>query len=149
MAMRDTAPPVSVLIAAYNEQSTIEQVIRKVAEQPFDSEIIVVDDGSRDGTRAIVEGMLDDGIPNLRLIAHERNRGKGAAVRTGIDNLARSVVVNPGRRPRVRPGRPAARARADHRGQGRRRLRHPPARAACRSAPTCSGTTPATASCRC
>ena len=93
MATPRTDPPVSVLIAAYNEQATIEQVIRKVAEQPFDSEIIVVDDGSRDATRTIVEEMLDDGIPNLRLISHEENRGKGAAVRTGIDNSRGSVVV--------------------------------------------------------
>jgi glycosyltransferase involved in cell wall biosynthesis len=93
MVMRDTAPAVSVLIAAYNEQATIEQVIRRVAEQPFSSEIIVIDDGSQDGTGRVVERMLGDGIPNLKLLTHERNLGKGAAVRTGIGESRGSVVV--------------------------------------------------------
>jgi len=87
-------PLVSVLVAAYNEVETVESVVRRVAELPFRSEIVVVDDGSVDGTRALLEGLERAGeVEGLRVLAHDRNRGKGAAVRTAIDASRGDIVV--------------------------------------------------------
>jgi len=82
---------VTVIVPAYNEAATIEQVLRRVAELQLDAEILVVDDGSGDDTAEIV-GALESQIAGLRLIIHERNQGKGAAVRTGI-NASRGEIV--------------------------------------------------------
>jgi glycosyltransferase involved in cell wall biosynthesis len=69
-------------------------VLRRVAELPLRSEIVVVDDGSVDGTRAVLERLEGaDGVPGLRVLSHERNRGKGAAVRTAIDASTGDIVV--------------------------------------------------------
>jgi glycosyltransferase involved in cell wall biosynthesis len=67
----------------YNEGATIREIIGRVLDVGLADEIIVVDDGSQDGTRAILED-LAAAIPNLHLILHEHNQGKGAAVRSGI-----------------------------------------------------------------
>jgi glycosyltransferase involved in cell wall biosynthesis len=88
-----TNPRVSVLIAAFNEHGTIEEVIRRVADQPFESEIIVVDDGSVDDTAAVVEELIARGVDGLQLMRHESNRGKGAAIRTAIDTSRGDTVV--------------------------------------------------------
>ena len=82
----------SVIVPAYNEAATIEQTLRAVADQGFDAEILVVDDGSADGTQELVESLASE-IDGLRLVQHERNRGKGAAVRTGIAASTGDVVV--------------------------------------------------------
>jgi glycosyltransferase involved in cell wall biosynthesis len=76
-------PTLSVVMPAKDEARTIEEVIRRLAALPWSVEVLVVDDGSEDETAAIVErlaGELDDVV----LLRHERNRGKGAAVRTGV-----------------------------------------------------------------
>ena len=87
-------PLVSVLVAAFNEEDTVEAVVRCVADLPFRSEIVVVDDGSADGTRAVLERLEgSDAVPGLRVLSHERNRGKGAAVRTAIDASKGDIVV--------------------------------------------------------
>jgi glycosyltransferase involved in cell wall biosynthesis len=82
----------SVVIPVFNEVATIEALIRRVREMPLQLlEVIVVDDGSSDGTRDVLpalEGTLID-----RLILHERNRGKGAALRTGFAAASGDVVV--------------------------------------------------------
>ena len=83
---------VSIVIPAYGEAATIELVLRRVAALDLRTEIIVVDDGSPDDTVRIVEG-LDGDLPTVRLLRHERNRGKGAAVRTGIAASTGDVVV--------------------------------------------------------
>ncbi len=72
----------SVVIPAYNEERTIEEIIRRiqaVSLGALEKEIVVVDDGSRDRTREIVKG-----IPGIRYIFHEKNLGKGGAVKTGF-----------------------------------------------------------------
>lgn len=77
----------SVVVPAYNEQerivSTLRRTLEYLAEQHPDSEVVVVDDGSRDETAARVEELAAD-EPRLSLIVLPENRGKGAAVRTGV-----------------------------------------------------------------
>jgi glycosyltransferase involved in cell wall biosynthesis len=83
---------VSVVIAAYNEAATIAEVIGRVDALELETEIVVVDDGSSDDTFAIVEGVRAE-LESVTLLRHERNRGKGAAVRTGIAATAGDVVI--------------------------------------------------------
>ncbi|HMD51352.1 MAG TPA: glycosyltransferase family 2 protein, partial [Solirubrobacteraceae bacterium] len=85
-------PELSVLVPAYNEARTIGGVLTTLQELAYDLEIIVVDDGSGDGTAAIVTA-LAEGDPRITLIAHGRNRGKGAAVRTALGRSAGRVVI--------------------------------------------------------
>jgi glycosyltransferase involved in cell wall biosynthesis len=80
----------SVIIPAYNERATIREILRRVRETPYEKEIIVVDDGSTDGTREILAQM---GEPDLRVVLHERNRGKGGALRTGFAAATGDYVV--------------------------------------------------------
>ncbi len=75
------ASDVTVVMPAYNEEASIAEAIARVLEQPFVRELVVVDDGSTDGTREILATLSDD---RLRVVEHERNQGKGAALRTGI-----------------------------------------------------------------
>ncbi|MDQ1392405.1 MAG: hypothetical protein QOF30_1382 [Acidimicrobiaceae bacterium] len=81
----------SVIVPVYNERNTVGEIIRRMrlVELPIDREIIVVDDGSADGTDKILAALEDS---TIRVVSHETNRGKGAAVRTGI-SLARGDVV--------------------------------------------------------
>jgi glycosyltransferase involved in cell wall biosynthesis len=87
----------SVIIPAYNERATIEQLLRRVAAAPLppgvDIEMVVVDDGSRDGTRDVVRELAARGEMPLRLIEHAQNRGKGAAVRTGFAEAHGDIVL--------------------------------------------------------
>jgi glycosyltransferase involved in cell wall biosynthesis len=83
---------VSVVIPTFDEERTIEEVIRRVAAAPFRTEIVVVDDGSSDGTGAILE-RLEGEIEQLRAFPQTVNRGKGAAVRVGIAESRGSLVV--------------------------------------------------------
>ena len=80
----------SVVIPAFNEEATIEFSIRRVLDQPFVGEIIVVDDGSTDATLAQVAN-LDD--PRIRVLEHKQNRGKGAALRTGFKHATGPYVA--------------------------------------------------------
>ncbi len=78
----------SILIPAYQEEATIGEVLRRVAAidtrpHGFDKEIVVCDDGSRDRTAALA-AELAAADPSIRLVRHERNRGKGAAIRTAL-----------------------------------------------------------------
>jgi len=82
---------VSVIIPVFNEESTIEEIIRRVKAEELASEIVVVDDGSLDGTREILSGFAED--DQVRVILHDRNRGKGAAVRTGFQNATSEVFL--------------------------------------------------------
>jgi len=79
----------SVLMPVYNEARTVEEIVRRVRALPLDLELVVVDDGSTDGTRALLPSI--GGID--RLLVHERNRGKGAAIRTALAVATGDVVV--------------------------------------------------------
>jgi len=81
---------VSVIIPVYNERNTLAEIIRRVRAVELEKEIIVVDDGSTDGTRQIL-GALDDQID--KTILHDRNQGKGAALRTGIPHATGDIVI--------------------------------------------------------
>jgi glycosyltransferase involved in cell wall biosynthesis len=83
---------VSIVVPAYNEARFIADVLRRVGSVPFAREIVVVDDGSRDGTPEIVEGMAAE-IGGVRLIRRPANGGKGAAVRDGIAATTGDIVV--------------------------------------------------------
>lgn len=80
----------SVIIPVFNERTTVGEVVRRVLAVDLDTEIIVVDDGSTDGTRDVLAGLSAD---NLRVLHHPRNRGKGAAIRTGLARSSGDVVV--------------------------------------------------------
>lgn len=76
----------------YNEVDTIEEIISRVNSVAIDKEIIVVDDCSTDGTRERLKGIIQ-GQDNLKVLYHNRNRGKGAALRTGFESLTGDVVI--------------------------------------------------------
>jgi len=82
---------VTVIIPVYNEKNTIEEILRRVQATGLVSEIIVVDDGSTDGTREILHSV--DGQGPIRVIFQDRNQGKGAAVRTGILAARGEVII--------------------------------------------------------
>ncbi|HEY8429488.1 MAG TPA: glycosyltransferase family 2 protein [Sandaracinaceae bacterium] len=87
-------PTLSVVMPAYNERGTIHEALRRVLASPVDSlEVIVVDDGSTDGTRELLtQGPALD--PRVRVVLHDVNRGKGAALRTGFaEARGRYVIV--------------------------------------------------------
>ncbi len=82
----------SVVIPAYNEVKTVESLLERVREVPLGLEVIVVDDGSRDGTRELLKRLSGEGLVDV-LVLHEVNRGKGAALRTGFRSATGDIVV--------------------------------------------------------
>lgn len=82
---------ISVIIPIYNEKKTIQKIIDRVWETEIPHEIVLVDDGSKDGTREILKQYEDR--ENMKVIYHQENQGKGAAVRTGIDNASGDVII--------------------------------------------------------
>src|SRR3989338_9857846 len=81
----------SIIIPAYNEKNTIEEIIRRVNAVnlgAIEKEIIVIDDGSKDGTKEIIKN-----ISGIRYIFHEKNLGKGGAVKTGFHNAVGDILI--------------------------------------------------------
>ncbi len=81
----------SVVIPVYNEVHNISEIIKRVQAQKLASEIIIVDDGSSDGTRDILKEL--DGKKKVHVILHERNKGKGAAVVTGMKAAKGDILL--------------------------------------------------------
>jgi len=104
--MTDASAPLSLVMPAFNEEATVSQAIERVLAQPFVGELIVVDDASTDGTADLVRGIKDS---RLTFLQHLENRGKGAALRTGISEASLPFVgiqdadleYNPADLPRV------------------------------------------------
>jgi len=101
-------PKASVVIPVFNEQATIEEILRKVQEVQIEKEIIVVDDGSSDGTREILAALASSAaqsqstmtdppsglrMDNIRIFFQERNQGKGAALRRGFQEAKGEIVI--------------------------------------------------------
>jgi glycosyltransferase involved in cell wall biosynthesis len=86
---------VSVVIPAYNEAQTIAEIIARVRGAPLGlpREIVVVDDASQDATATLVDGLVAERADDLRLVRHPVNRGKGAALRTGLAEARGDVVI--------------------------------------------------------
>ena len=81
----------SIIIPCYNESTTILELIDAVKQAPVaDREIIIVDDGSKDGTRDILNTLND---PEVRVIFHKFNQGKGAALRTGFQKATGDICI--------------------------------------------------------
>jgi glycosyltransferase involved in cell wall biosynthesis len=86
-----TAPRFSVVIPVYNERGTIEKLLARVRAVPLDKEIVVVDDGSTDGTRELLARLTADGA--VRVFLQDHNRGKGAALRRGFAEARGAVIL--------------------------------------------------------
>ena len=86
----------SVVVPVYNERDTIEAIVERVCSVPIRKELVLVDDGSSDGTRNTLQQLEASFEPDefnaLRVLYHEKNRGKGAAVRSGF-GLAKGDIV--------------------------------------------------------
>lgn len=83
-------PLLSVIVPVYNEAKTVRQILDKINAINIDKEIIVVDDGSSDGTERI---LMEIKMDNLKIIHHATNRGKGAALLTGFANACGDYVI--------------------------------------------------------
>ena len=82
---------VSVVVPVYNERATLLEIVRRIRAVPIDKEIILVDDASTDGTRELLTSF--EWGDDVRVVLHERNRGKGAAVRTGFFHVTGDIVI--------------------------------------------------------
>ena len=83
---------VSVVVPVYNEVTTIKEIVARVQAVSLEKDIIIVDDGSTDGTREQLE-QISQSYDNIRVIYHDRNQGKGAALRTGFEMVTGDIVI--------------------------------------------------------
>ncbi len=81
----------SVIIPVYNEKKTILEILKKIEEVPLNKEIIIVDDGSTDGTRELLAQFHDS--VNIHVYLHPNNKGKGMAIRTAIPNCSGDIII--------------------------------------------------------
>jgi len=112
---------VSFLIPAYNEATTIGEVLTRIDALGLDAQIVVVDDGSTDATASIVEAYAA-GRPHVELL-RQRNRGKGSAVRLAATRVSKEITVIQDADMEYDPGRRDRADRPDPTGRRRRRLR--------------------------
>jgi glycosyltransferase involved in cell wall biosynthesis len=84
-------PYLSVLVPAYNEERTLGQVIDAVLKVPEDLEIVLIDDGSSDGTWSVMQSRVDG--DHVRAVRHLTNQGKGTAIRTGLTHARGQVII--------------------------------------------------------
>jgi len=83
-------PLLTVIIPVYNEEKTIRQIIEKINSVNINKEVVVVDDGSSDNTAKV---LMETRYPNLKIIHHTTNRGKGAAVLTALEHACGDYVI--------------------------------------------------------
>ncbi len=82
----------SIVVPVYNEKGTLEEIIRRIQATLYDKEIIAVDDASEDGSRDILDRLTQQ-HDNLKVYYHDKNQGKGAALRTGFAQVTGDVVI--------------------------------------------------------
>lgn len=82
---------ISVVMPVYNEEDTLEEIVRRVIETGIADQIVIVDDGSIDGTREKLGKLEDNEL--IDVIYQEKNQGKGTAVRTGFDHAVGDVII--------------------------------------------------------
>ena len=87
----ETDALVSIVIPVYNEEATVARVVSRVAALPLNSELVIVDDCSTDGTRKILERVAD--LPQVQVISKDKNAGKGAALRTGFEHVKGDYII--------------------------------------------------------
>ena len=82
----------SIIVPVFNERSTVVEIVRRMrsVELPVDREIVIVDDGSYDGTGDVLTQLRDS---TVRVLKHAQNRGKGAAIRTGLESVTGDLVL--------------------------------------------------------
>jgi glycosyltransferase involved in cell wall biosynthesis len=85
------SPLLSVLVPVYNEPRTLETLLQRVLAVPIDKEVLVVDDGSSDGTSEVLRDLASR-LP-IRAFYHDRNRGKGRAIRTALAEARGEIVI--------------------------------------------------------
>ena len=83
---------VSVVMPCFNEKPTIVASVKRVLEAPFEKEIVLVDDGSTDGTRDVLAGEVEK-LPGVRVFYQDKNRGKGAALRRGFQEAKGDIII--------------------------------------------------------
>jgi len=83
-------PKLSIVIPVYNEKSTIDEIVKRVQNVKFEKEIIIVDDCSSDGTRDKIDKISGN---NIKKLFHEKNKGKGASLRTGFQHATGDIVI--------------------------------------------------------
>jgi glycosyltransferase involved in cell wall biosynthesis len=81
----------SVIMPVYNEEDTIQEIVKRVMEVPLEKELIIIDDCSRDRTPELLKTFA--GRPEIKVLKHERNQGKGAAIRTGIQAASGDMII--------------------------------------------------------
>jgi glycosyltransferase involved in cell wall biosynthesis len=85
----------SIVMPVFNERATLMTIIQRVlaVNAGCDKELIIVDDASTDGTRDLLQGMIAERRPGMKIILHEQNQGKGAAIRTGLQHATGEVIL--------------------------------------------------------
>ena len=81
------------MIPVYNENETLTELLRRVRDIEIKKEIIMVDDGSTDGTRDVMRDQIEGRFPDVRVFYHEVNQGKGAAIRTAIAQATGDIMI--------------------------------------------------------
>ena len=80
----------SIIIPVYNEAQTLKEIVQRVQEVPFEKEMIIVDDASTDGTKEVLQGLEGD---NIKKVFHEKNQGKGAAIKSAIAHIQGDIAI--------------------------------------------------------
>jgi glycosyltransferase involved in cell wall biosynthesis len=82
----------SVIVPVFDERNTVVEIVRRMraVDIPLEREFVLVDDGSTDGTREVLRQLADS---TVRVVYHDRNRGKGAAIRTGLEQITGDLVL--------------------------------------------------------
>src|SRR4030095_8506602 len=93
----------SVVVPVYNEKQTVRQILQRILATPHEKEVILVDDGSTDGTRDLLREIEAERDPRVRIFLHEKNGGKGSALRTGFAHVPGDHALIPAAAPQDTP----------------------------------------------